>query len=174
MPIVLGWTRECRSVSSRIVPDKPVEQAGRCEAKQAKTPVSTLRFLFLHIGSGLRCSRHIGGQSPQNYYNLSFKSIGFIASLTLCVGAVETRTARSKVRRAGFALKVCNGAKTRVQVYLRGLALDDQLGDALSAKSRTRSPRRCRVNTVSVDNRSLNAACPLTLAGVQVMTFGRE
>src|SRR5271170_2122595 len=23
MPIVLGWTRECRSVSSRIVPDKP-------------------------------------------------------------------------------------------------------------------------------------------------------
>jgi hypothetical protein len=79
------------------------------------------------------------------------------------------------VRRAGFALKVCNGTKTRVQVYLRGLALDDQLEDGLSAKFRARSPRRCRVNTVSVDNRTLNAAFPLTLAGVQVvMTFGRE
>ena len=44
----------------------------------------------------------------------------------------------------------------------------------LSAKSRTRSPRCCRVKTVSVGNRTLKAAFSLTLAGVQVMTFGRE
>jgi len=40
----------------------------------------------------------------------------------------------------------------------------------LSAKCRTRSSRRGRVKTVSVGNRTLKAAFPLTLAGVQVMT----
>jgi hypothetical protein len=44
----------------------------------------------------------------------------------------------------------------------------------LSAKSRTRSSRRGRVKTVSVGNRILKAAFPLTLAGVQVMTYAES
>jgi hypothetical protein len=102
------------------------------------------------------------------------KILDFIAWLTLRSAGLKLLLVPSKVRQAGFARKVCSGAIPHVQVYLPGLALDDQLVDGLSAKSHTRSPRRGRVKTVSGGNRTLKAAFPLTLAAVQVMTLGRE
>ena len=103
-----------------LSPTNRVGQAGRCEAKQAKTPVSTLPFPFfctLEAGCGVQLTE----SKPPNYQTYSFESMDFIASLTLCFAAVQTRTARSKVRQAGFARKVYNGAKPRVQVLFTGI-----------------------------------------------------
>jgi hypothetical protein len=70
-------------------------------------------------------------------------------------------------------VKCVAGGNLAFRFYLRRFALDDQLGGRHSAKSRTRSPRRCCVKIVSVDKpKHLNAAFPLTLAGVQVRTAG--
>src|SRR6516164_9708370 len=107
-----------------VFPDCPrqnrVGQAGRCEAKQAKTLVSTLPLFFF---STLEADCGIQATAPRSadYYPLFFGIQRFYCFINSLLWPVKTRTAAFKVRPGGFARKVCNGAKPRVQVLFTGI-----------------------------------------------------
>ena len=112
-----GNADQCLPGSS---PTNRVGQAGRSEAKQAKTPVSTLPLFFfstLEAGCGIQAT----GPRSADYYPIFFGTHRFYCLINSLLWPVKTRTAPSKARQASFAPKVCNGAKPRVRVLFTGI-----------------------------------------------------